>query len=208
MRCVAAGRRAAAAASILSPYTLGRPRRPGAQGGGRPNSAVSRRTWPTTACPRRRAAWISEARIYQASSSRHSGPRRSPTARSKALASAIFPASSGARHRPVTIGTQRGRSRQATTVPSVTKAWHSRKGLAQQEGGTVPLVGMVEAHGRSRRLGRCTGGERVVDDGEAPSPMALAPDNAAQRGNQAQQPEPTALEHPVVRLPAQARRQG
>jgi hypothetical protein len=67
---------------------------------------------------------------------------------------------------------------------------------------------MVEAHGRSRRLGRCTGRERVVDDGEAPSPMALAPDDAAQRGNQAQQPEPTALEHPVVRLPAQARRQG
>src|SRR3954471_16545683 len=38
--------------------------------------------------------------------------------------------------------------------------------------------------------------------------MALAPDDAAQRGNQTQQPEPTVLEHPVVRLPAQARRQG
>src|SRR5215217_7815514 len=43
MRCVAAGRRAAAAASIRSPYTLGRPRRPGARGGGRPNSAPGRR---------------------------------------------------------------------------------------------------------------------------------------------------------------------
>ena len=43
--------------------------------------------------------------MYQASSSRHSGPRRSPTARSSALARAIFPAWPAPRHRPVTIGT-------------------------------------------------------------------------------------------------------
>ena len=37
--------------------------------------------------------------------------------------------------------------------------------------------------------------------------MALTPDDAAQRGNQAEQPEPASLEHPVVGLPAQPRRQ-
>ena len=89
---VARGRqRATASASILAPYSLGRPRLPGARGGGSRNRAVSRRTWPTTAWPRRSAARINEPRMYQASSSRHSGPRRSPTARSKALAKAIFP---------------------------------------------------------------------------------------------------------------------
>src|SRR5215218_7316272 len=127
MRGHVTGSRAIAAASSLAPYTRGRPRVPGKRGGGTWNRAVSRRTWPMTAWPRRSAAWSSERRIYQASSSRHSGPRWSPTARSSPLARAIFPAWPAPRHRPVTIGTQRGRSRQGTTAASVTKAWHSRK---------------------------------------------------------------------------------
>jgi hypothetical protein len=49
------------------------------------------------------------------------------TARSNALARAILPAWPAPRQRPVTTGTQRGRSRQGMMVPSVTKAWHSRK---------------------------------------------------------------------------------
>ena len=68
---------------------------------------------------------ISEPRMYQASSSRQTGPR-APTARSRPLAMAILPALPELRHRPVTSGTERGRSRHGTTADSVTKHWHSR----------------------------------------------------------------------------------
>src|SRR3954463_7748103 len=67
------GSAATASASRRAPYSLGRPRLPGLPGGGRANRAVSRRTWPMTSWPRRRAVRISEPRMYQASSSRHEG---------------------------------------------------------------------------------------------------------------------------------------
>ena len=39
---------------------------------------------------------------------------------------AILPALPELRHKPVTSGTERGRSRHGTTADSVTKHWHSR----------------------------------------------------------------------------------
>ena len=64
---------------------------------------------------------------------------RSPTARSSPLAMASLPALPRLRHRPVTSGTERGRSRQGTTADSVTKHWHSRNaGRSWPHGRNVP----------------------------------------------------------------------
>jgi hypothetical protein len=77
------------------------------------------------------------------------------------------------------------------------------EGLAQQEGRAVRLPRMVEPHGGAGRLGRTPRRQGVVDDAEAARPAGLALDDAAQRGDQAEQPEPAPLQHPVVGLPAQ-----
>jgi hypothetical protein len=82
------------------------------------------------------------------------------------------------------------------------------EGLAQQEGRAVRLPRVVEPHRGAGRLGRAPWRQGVVDHGEAPRPVRLASDDAAQRGDQAEQPEPASLKHPVVGLPAEPRRQG
>jgi hypothetical protein len=80
------------------------------------------------------------------------------------------------------------------------------EGLAQQERRAVGLGRVVEAHRGAGRLGRGARRQRVVDDGKAP-PGDLAPDDPAQRRDQAEQPEPAVLDHPVVGLPAKPWRQ-
>ena len=126
MRWIETGSPAITSLLIFSPYILRRPRVPGTRGAGSRNRAVSRRAWPMMSCPSRSAARISEPRMYQASSSRYSGPRQSPTARSSPLAIASLPALPTLRHKSLTTGTARGRSRQGTTADSVTKDWQSR----------------------------------------------------------------------------------
>src|SRR3954466_9640391 len=149
-----------------------------------------------TSWPRRNAARISEPRLYQASSSRQTGPR-ALTARSRPLAMAILPALPELRHRPVTSGTERGRSRHGTTADSVTKHWHSRNA------GRLVLAAWSK---RTATPGRTPGCQRVVDHDKAPPPSNLPPDDPAQCRDQAEQPEP--FEHPVVGLPAEPWRQG
>src|SRR4051812_34129106 len=156
------------------------------------NRAVSRRTWPMTSWPRRRAVRISEPRMYQASSSRQTGPR-APAARSRPLAMAILPALPELRHRPVTSGTERGRSRH--------DSGQRDEALAQHERRPVGLGRMVKADRDTGRLGRTPGCQRIVNDDEAPPLADLPPDDPAQRRDQAEQPEPAAFEHPVVSLP-------
>jgi hypothetical protein len=80
------------------------------------------------------------------------------------------------------------------------------EGLAQQEGRAVSLVPVVEPHRGAGRLGRAPRRQGVVDHGEASRPAGLTPDDVAQRGDQAEQPEPAPLQHPVVGLPAPPRR--
>src|SRR4051794_40978934 len=88
-------------------------------------------------------------------------------------------------------------------------AWHDGakrdEGLAQQEGRAVGLPCMIEPYGSAGCLGRATRRQRVVDDAEASRLTALTADDAAQRGNQAEQPEAASPQHPVVGLPAQSR---
>src|SRR3954468_4064643 len=180
-----AGSAATAAASRRAAQSLERPRLPGWRGGGSANRAVSRRTWPMTSWPRRRAVRISEPRLYQASSSRQTGPR-APTARSSPLAMAILPALPALRHRPVTSGTERGRSRHGTTADSVTKHWHSRNA------GRLALAAWSK---RTATPGRTLGCQRVVNHDKAPLHSNLPPDDPAQGRYQAEQPEP--FEHPV-----------
>src|SRR3954465_6909680 len=76
------------------------------------------------------------------------------------------------------------------------------EGLAQQEGRAVRLPRMVKPHGSAGRLARAARRQRVVDDAEASRPASLALDDAAQRGNQAEQPEAASRQHPMVGLPA------
>ena len=79
--------------------------------------------------------------------------------------------------------------------------------LAQQESRAVRLPRMIEPHGSTGRLGRASRRQCVVDDGEASRPAGFTADDAAQCGNQAEQPEAASLEHPVVGLPAPPRGQ-
>ena len=137
--------------------------------------------------------------MYQASSSRHRGPRRSPTARSKRLGQGDLPGMTDA---AAQAGQDRNRARP---VAARHDGAERDEGLAQQEGRAVGLPRMVEPHGSTGRLGRATRRQRVVDDGEASRPAGLTADDAAQRGNQAEQPEAASREHPVVGLPAQPR---
>jgi hypothetical protein len=86
------------------------------------------------------------------------------------------------------------------------------EGLAQQECRAVGLGRVVETHRGTRCSGtRCSdrGARRecVVDDGKAPA-GDFAPDDPAQGRHKAEQPEPAALDHPVVSLPAEPRHQG
>src|SRR3954465_12221337 len=141
-----------------------------------------------TSWPRRNAARISEPRMYQASSSRQTGPR-ALTARSRPLAMAILPALPELRHRPVTSGTERGRSRHGTTADSVTKPWHSRNA------GRLVLAAWSK---RTATPGRAPGPQRAGNHDEAPPPPDLPPDDPAQRRYQAEQPEP--FEYPVCQL--------
>jgi len=56
---------------------------------------------------------------------------------------------------------------------------------------------VAEPHGHARGLGRATWCRGIGNGRGAPWRANLAPDDAAQRGDQAEQPEPTSLEHPV-----------
>src|SRR3954468_2416361 len=190
-----AGSAATAAASRRAAQSLERPRLPGWRGGGSANRAVSRRTWPMTSWPRRRAVRISEPRMYQASSSRHEGADGAQQALGdRELA--------GVARTAAQAGDQRHRARSIPT-------WHDGgqrdETLGQQERRAVGFGRVVEADRNTRRLSRAPGPQRVVNHDEAPPHPNLTPDNPAQRRYQAEQPEP--FEHPVVSLPAEPRRQ-
>jgi hypothetical protein len=79
--------------------------------------------------------------------------------------------------------------------------------LAQHEGLAVGLGGVIEAHLGAGRPGRAARRQGIVDDQEAAPGADLAPDHGAQRPDQGEQAEPAALQHPVVGLPAEPRRQ-
>src|SRR3954454_15339812 len=169
-----AGSAATMSASRRPPDRLERPRLPGWRGGGSANRAVSRRTWPMTSWPRRRAVRISEPRLYQASSSR---PESADGAQ-QALGQGDLAGVAGT---AAQAGDQRHRTRP---IPA---RHHGRQGdeaLAQQARWAMGLGRVVEADCNTRRLGRTARRQRVVDDDEAPPPSDLLPDDPAQRCDQ------------------------
>src|SRR3954469_8868493 len=103
------------------------------------------------------------------------------------MAMAILSALPELRHRPVTSGTDRGRSRHGTT--SVTKHWHRRN---------VGRLVLAAWSKRSATPGRTARRQRVIDHDQAAFRSDLTSDDPAHRQYQAEQPEP--FEHPVCQL--------
>src|SRR3954462_9011014 len=95
---------------------------------------------------------------------------------------ASLPALPELRHRPVTSGTERGRSRH--------DGGQRDEALAQQERRALAAWSK-----RTATPGRTPGCQRVVDHDKAPPHSNLPPDDPAQRRDQAEQPE--LFEHPV-----------
>ena len=78
--------------------------------------------------------------------------------------------------------------------------WMIERGRFRLLGLVAALCGIVrrETDGVPRRFA-------VIDDTLAPRPVGLAPDGAAQRRHQPQQPEAAPLVHPAVGLPSSGR---
>ena len=200
MRWREAGSRATASAPILSPYTLGRPRAPGARGGGNTEQGgvAADLADHGVAAPQRRP----DQRTA------HVPGVEQRTQRTEAAADRPQqPLGQGDLPGVPDAAAQAGHDRhRARPVAAGHDGAERDEGLAQQEGRAVRLPRVVEPHRGAGRLGRATRRQGVVDHGEAPRPAGLAPDDAAQRGDQAEQAEAAPLQHPVVGLPAPARR--
>src|SRR3954449_8051586 len=191
---------------MRGPYLRGRPRRRCRGGRGTAYSARSRRARPITARPAASAAWISRARMNQASSRSRTRPSRCPSRRSRKRALVSLPRSVPRRTRRSISGTAPTRQPRSTTAARHNQPWPRRNrdrfGLAAWLWWTSDPGARAEI--RSTTVSSMTtcqtgGSNSVASAASSACPTARHAPGPPQQPLPAREPRPAAaLEEPVV----------